>query len=253
MILLISALHLQQQHPDLTRAFLHFLRDQASGAKALYILGDFFESWIGDNAMTPYQRDIAKSLKALADGGTAIYLMHGNRDFLLGKVFCRLAGCQLLPDPSLVNLDGKNVLLSHGDALCTQDIGYQRLRRVLRNPLLLGLLDHLPRRVKLAIATWLRRQSQKKTRYKAAHIVDVTPEEVPPLLARYGVDTLIHGHTHRPARHAIRLANGQQGERIVLGDWDKRGWAIQAQDGQLRLIDFPLEPPPSASQSRHTA
>lgn len=240
MILLISDLHLQEQRPDITRAFLHFLRGQASQAEALYILGDFFESWIGDDAMTPYQSGIAQALRRLVDGGTAVYLMHGNRDFLIGKRFCRIAGCQLLPDPCLVKLDGTPAVLTHGDLLCTRDRSYQHLRFWLRNPLTLWILRQLPHCTKQRLARWLRSQSQSQTRRKAAEIVDVTPEEVPRLLQKFEATTLIHGHTHRPARHPVRLDDGRTGERIVLGDWDKQGWVVEVDQARIKLKAFPI-------------
>ena len=226
MILLISDLHLEEERPDITRAFLHFLDTRARQAEALYILGDFFEVWIGDDAMTPFQRSIAQALRRLADSGTRIYLMHGNRDFLLGKAFCREAGCTLLGDPHTVELAGEKVLLMHGDSLCTLDIGYQKMRRLLRNPLSLFILRNLPLDTRHRLARKLRSESRSQTRMKASDIVDVTPDEVQRVMARYGVKTLIHGHTHRPDVHALQV-DGQPAKRIVLGDWDKQGWALQ--------------------------
>lgn len=226
MILLISDLHLEEERPDITRAFLHFLQTRAPQAEALYILGDFFEAWIGDDAMTPFQHSIAQALRKLADGGTRIFLMHGNRDFMIGAAFCREAGCTLLPDPSLVRMNGEPVLLMHGDSLCTQDQAYMRLRRWLRNPVTLFILRHLPLATRHKLARKLRKESRMQTRQKAAEITDVTPDEIPRVLRQYGVRTLIHGHTHRPASHELEL-DGQFARRIVLGDWDRQGWALQ--------------------------
>lgn len=226
MILLISDLHLEQERPDISRAFLHFLETRAVHAQALYILGDFFEVWIGDDAITPFQRSIALALHQLSERGTRIYLMHGNRDFLIGKAFCREAGCTLLPDPCVIELNGERVLLMHGDSLCTQDIAYMRLRRWLRHPLSLFILRNLPLRTRQKLARKLRNESRTQTRMKASEIVDVTPDEVPRIMAAHGVRTLIHGHTHRPAVHALTV-EGQDARRIVLGDWDRQGWALQ--------------------------
>ncbi|MBJ9973858.1 UDP-2,3-diacylglucosamine diphosphatase [Pseudomonas sp. S75] len=237
MILLISDLHLQEQRPDITRAFLDLLDGRARQARALYILGDFFETWIGDDAMTPFQRSICQALRRLADAGTAVYLMHGNRDFLIGQGFCRAAGCTLLADPSVVELGGEPVLLMHGDTLCTRDVGYMKLRRYLRNPLSLWLLRHLPLSVRQRLARKLRSESQTQTRMKNTEIVDVTPEEVPRVMAEHGVLTLVHGHTHRPALHKL-LVEGQPARRIVLGDWDRRGWALQVDDQGMQLAPF---------------
>jgi len=239
-ILLISDLHLEQERPDITRAFLHFLDTRARHAEALYILGDFFEVWIGDDAMTPFQRSIAQALRRLADSGTRIYLMHGNRDFLLGKAFCREAGCTLLGDPHTVELAGEKVLLMHGDSLCTLDIGYQKMRRLLRNPLSLFILRNLPLDTRHRLARKLRSESRSQTRMKASDIVDVTPDEVQRVMARYGVKTLIHGHTHRPDVHALQV-DGQPAKRIVLGDWDKQGWALQVDENGFNQSAFALD------------
>ena len=219
---------------------MHFLDTRARQAEALYILGDFFEVWIGDDAMTPFQRSIAQALRRLADSGTRIYLMHGNRDFLLGKAFCREAGCTLLGDPHTVELAGEKVLLMHGDSLCTLDIGYQKMRRLLRNPLSLFILRNLPLDTRHRLARKLRSESRSQTRMKASDIVDVTPDEVQRVMARYGVKTLIHGHTHRPDVHALQV-DGQPAKRIVLGDWDKQGWALQVDENGFNQNAFALE------------
>lgn len=240
MILFISDLHLQEERPDISRAFLRFLDERARHAEALYILGDFFEVWIGDDGMTPFQHSIATALARLAETGTRVYLMHGNRDFLLGKGFCRLARCELLADPCLVTLAGEPVLLSHGDLLCTRDEAYMRMRRWLRNPVSLFLLRNLPLASRRKLARKLRSESRTQTRLKADDIVDVTPEEVLRLMRTHGVSTLIHGHTHRPAVHALQI-NGRPARRIVLGDWDSQGWALEADENGLRQAPFPLQ------------
>lgn len=243
MILLISDLHLEEGRPDITRAFLDLLRNRARTAQALYILGDFFEVWIGDDAMSPFQASICKALRELSDSGTRIFLMHGNRDFMLGKRFCKAAGCTLLPDPSVVQFNGEPVLLMHGDSLCTRDEGYIRMRRYLRNPVTLFILRHLPLRTRQKLARKLRNESRAQTRMKANDIVDVTPDEVPRIMQQFGVDTLVHGHTHRPAIHKLQLGD-HAARRIVLGDWDRQGWALQVDDHGFALsaFDFPVEP-----------
>ncbi|WP_420800954.1 UDP-2,3-diacylglucosamine diphosphatase [Pseudomonas cavernicola] len=239
MNLLISDLHLEEQRPDITRAFLHFLAGRARTADALYILGDFFEAWIGDDAMSPFQRSIAQALRDLSGHGVRIYLMHGNRDFMLGQGFCRLAGCTLLNDPCLVELNGERVLLMHGDSLCTQDAAYMRLRRILRNPLTLWMLRHLPLTTRHKLARKLRKESRAQTQMKASEITDVNPEEVPSVMAAHGVRTLIHGHTHRPATHQLHV-DGEPARRIVLGDWDKQGWALQVDEHGFQQAPFAL-------------
>lgn len=239
MILLISDLHLEEERPDITRAFLHFLATRATQAEALYILGDFFEVWIGDDAMTPFQESIACALRALSERGVRIYLMHGNRDFMLGQSFCHKAGCKLLADPSVVQLCGEPVLLMHGDSLCTRDEGYMRLRRLLRNPLILFVLRNLPLATRRKLARKLRNESRTQTRMKASDIIDVTPELIPGVLAEHRVRTLIHGHTHRPATHDLEV-DGQPAKRIVLGDWDRQGWALQVDENGYHQAPFAL-------------
>lgn len=241
MILLISDLHLEQERPDISRAFLRFLETRAPQAQALYILGDFFEVWIGDDAISPFQHSIAQALRRLNERGTRVYLMHGNRDFMIGKAFCREAGCTLLPDPSVIELNGERVLLMHGDSLCTQDVGYMKLRRWLRNPLSLFILRHLPLSTRQKLARKLRNESRTQTRMKASDIVDVTPDEVLRIMQLYKVRTLIHGHTHRPATHQLTL-DGEAATRIVLGDWDKQGWALQVDATGLQQAPFALTP-----------
>lgn len=237
MILLISDLHLQEERPDITRAFLDLLATRARSAQALYILGDFFEAWIGDDAMTPYQASICQALRALSDTGTQVFLMHGNRDFLIGQAFCKAAGATLLPDPSVVELGGEPVLLMHGDSLCTRDEGYMKLRRYLRNPVSLWVLRHLPLRTRHKLARKLRSESRAQTRMKANDIVDVTPEEVPRVMRQHGVRTLVHGHTHRPAIHKLMVGDAPA-RRIVLGDWDRQGWALQVDEQGFQLAPF---------------
>lgn len=244
MILLISDLHLEEQRPDITRAFLALLDGRARAAESLYILGDFFEAWIGDDAMSPFQLSICKALRALSDGGTQVFLMHGNRDFMVGKAFCKAAGCTLLKDPSVVQLNGEPVLLMHGDSLCTRDEAYMRMRRYLRNPLTLWVLRHLPLGTRHKLARKLRNESRAQTRMKANDIVDVTPEEIPRIMAQYGVRTLIHGHTHRPAIHKLQVGN-DAAKRIVLGDWDRQGWALQVDEQGFQLTAFDFVPVPA--------
>lgn len=235
MILLISDLHLHEQRPDITRAFFRFLQETAVGAEALYILGDFFEVWVGDDAMTGFHHEVASALRQLTATGCKVYLMHGNRDFLLGREFCRLAGCELLRDPALLTCNGENVLLMHGDSLCTDDRDYQRMKRILRNPLSLFILRHLPLKTRQKLAGGLRAQSRSRTRMKASEITDVNPGAVLQAMRSHSVRTLIHGHTHRPAVHEL-----PEGQRIVLGDWDSHGWYLQLENGQLALESFAL-------------
>lgn len=238
-VLFISDLHLEAERPDITRAFLHFLSTRARSAETLYILGDFFEAWIGDDGMDEFQHAIARALREVSDSGTRIYLMHGNRDFLIGQAFCREAGCTLLRDPSLIDLGGEKILLMHGDSLCTLDAAYMKLRRWLRNPLSLFILRHLPLSTRHKLARKLRKESRAQTRMKASEIVDVTPTEVEKVMRDKGVRILIHGHTHRPAVHEL-VIDGRPARRIVLGDWDTQGWALEADDQGLQQAPFSL-------------
>jgi len=239
LILLISDLHLEERRPDISRAFLRFLETRARHAEALYILGDFFEVWVGDDGMTHFQREIARALKAVSVAGTRIYLMHGNRDFMIGKAFCREAGCTLLADPHVAPLNGERVLLMHGDSLCTRDEGYMRLKRWLRNPVSLFILHNLSLTKRQQLAQKLRSSSKEETRMKASDIVDVTPDEVVKVMQRHNVHTLIHGHTHRPATHVLEV-DGQVARRIVLGDWDRQGWALQVDESGFHQTPFEL-------------
>ncbi len=246
MILLISDLHLEEGRPDITRAFLGLLNGRARAAESLYILGDFFEAWIGDDAMSPFQRSICQALRALSDSGTRVFLMHGNRDFMIGQAFCKAAGCTLLKDPSVVNFNGEPVLLMHGDSLCTRDEAYMRMRRYLRHPLTLWVLRHLPLSIRHKLARKLRNESRAQTRMKAKDIVDVTPEEVPRVMNESGVKTLIHGHTHRPAVHDVQLGE-TTAQRIVLGDWDREGWLLQIDESGFHLESFAFEAGPGSA------
>lgn len=237
MRLFISDLHLQQERPDITGAFLSFLRDTAAGAQELYILGDLFEVWVGDDAMGSFELMIADALRQLGTSGCRIFLLHGNRDFLLGKKFCRLAGCQLLRDPAQIELTGARVLLLHGDSLCTDDREYQRMKKLLRNPLSLLLLRCLPLSIRQRLAGNLRQQSRRRTRMKAADITDVNQQEVTRIMARHNVSIMIHGHTHRPAIHQLNA-----GRRIVLGDWEENYQYLQADAHSLQLRKVTIEP-----------
>jgi len=242
MLLFISDLHLQEDRPQLTQGFLNFLEQQAPNAEVLYILGDFFDVWIGDDAMTPFHHSIASALQQCAEQGTKIYLMHGNRDFALGQDFCRQAGCTLLPDPCVITPFGEPLLLMHGDLLCTDDLAYQRMRRVFRNPLVNFILRNTPISFRQKIASKTRKTSQAQTRMKAENIIDANPQAILDYMQEHQVKTLIHGHTHRPALHHHPINHkGQviQGQRYVLGDWgDHQGWKLQVTPEDLELLAF---------------
>lgn len=225
--LFISDLHLEESRPDITRAFLEFLEHRARGCEALYILGDFFEAWIGDDEKTPLQNQIADALKDLSDSGCQIYLMHGNRDFLIGQDYCTRAGMTLLDDPTVIDLYGEPTLLMHGDSLCTLDEEYQKFRANMRNTQWQQMFLQRPLADRQLVARQLREISMAKNKGKDEFIMDVTPEEVVVAMERHGVQRMIHGHTHRPAEHAITVA-GKPATRIVLGDWDSHVWWLTA-------------------------
>jgi len=235
--LLISDLHLSPERPAVTRAFFAFMREKARRADALYILGDLFESWIGDDDPAPLAREVIGELKRLSDSGTHLYFMHGNRDFMIGRRFARQTGCTLLPQPHVAELGGQKMLLLHGDTLCTEDAAYQKFRRISRNPLIKFVMRHLPLKKRQQIAADWRRKSMAANANKSDNIMDVTHAEVERVMEEFGVSLMIHGHTHRPARHAL-----PGGERLVLGDWHEQGWYIRVERDQgPELISFPIE------------
>lgn len=236
---LISDLHLDENRPNITRAFFDFLRGPAAGAEALFILGDFFEVWIGDDDDAPLGREVAAELSRYSGGGAELYLMHGNRDFLLGQDFAQRAGALLLPDPSLVTLAGEKVLLMHGDSLCTLDEEYMAFRRQARDPNWQEALLAKPLEERRQIAAQIRAVSKSMNSRKAEDIMDVTPAEVEKAMREHHVRTLIHGHTHRPARHQLTI-DGEPAERIVLGDWGECGWCIKADKDSLELVHWPI-------------
>lgn len=221
--LFISDLHLAPERPQITEQFLRFTRTTAAGADALYILGDLFEYWVGDDDLEdPLNGIVSGALSALADNGTKVFLMRGNRDVLLGSDFAARCRATLLDDPVPVNLYGMPTLLSHGDALCTDDVDYQRFRAYARDPgnqtkFLAQSLE--ARREQMRS---MRAQSEASKQQKTEAIMDVAPAAVEALLRQHGYPRLIHGHTHRPARH-LHTVDGHSCERWVLNDWYDSG------------------------------
>ena len=234
--LFIADLHLEAAHPARTALLLEFLRQQARSAEALYILGDLFETWIGDDDDTDPGPPVAAALRALRECGVPVFFLHGNRDFLLGERFASAAGVQLLPESVVINLAGEPVLLLHGDTLCTDDRDYQAFRAQVRTPAWQAQLLALPLAQRRILAAQLRDSSRQATGQKAADIMDVNPTEVERVMRWHGVSRLIHGHTHRPAIHDWSL-DGQPARRAVLGDWredqgsvlccDESGWRLE--------------------------
>jgi UDP-2,3-diacylglucosamine hydrolase len=234
--LFISDLHLDPARPEITEAFLTFLRQQAAAAETLYILGDLFEAWLGDDDDSTFNRQIIDALAALP---ARKWLMHGNRDFLMGDTFCRAINATLLSDPTVIDLYGTPALLMHGDSLCTRDQAYMAIRKVLRSSAFQA--DFLTKSIaeRDAFAKGARQQSKAHTREAASDIMDVTPDEVPLVMKAHGVDLLIHGHTHRPAVHTLHI-DALPAERIVLGDWDQRGWCLSVDRSGRHLQSFAI-------------
>lgn len=214
--LLISDLHLSGAVPGTLARFREFLEQRVAGSDALYILGDLFDTWVGDDDDSPPAPEVRRWLRALVDSGTPVHIQHGNRDFLIGEAFCEQSGATLLEEEAVVTLSGRRVLLMHGDTLCTDDTAYQQARQLLRNPDFIS--DFLGKTLaeRAAIADGYRRQSGEATSLLAAEIMDVNAGAVAAAMARHGVDFLVHGHTHRPGRHSLQDGTA---ERIVLGEW----------------------------------
>ena len=236
--LFISDLHLIQDRPQANERFFNFLEREAAGADALYILGDFFEYWIGDDDLAdPFNAVIAGLLRELTRGGTALYLMHGNRDFLLGEGFCKATGGRLLDDPSVIEFGSEKILLMHGDTLCTDDHDYQNWRRTARSAAWQKefLSKSIPERREAVMG--LREKSMEVVKAKPADIMDVNADAVREAFARHGVQRLIHGHTHRPGRHALTV-DGRKCERWVLPDWYGRGGYLAWDKRCPKLVRF---------------
>jgi UDP-2,3-diacylglucosamine hydrolase len=235
--LFISDLHVDASTPDITRQFVSLLHGEAREAEALYILGDLFESWVGDDAADSDQTAAIAALKGLTDSGVPCFVMHGNRDVLLGPRFCAMSGARLLPDPVIVTLYGEPVLVMHGDALCTDDRAYQRLRATVRNPGWQRQFLALSIASRRALAGAARVGSQAHTAALEYAIADVNPSSVTAALRSANTATLLHGHTHRPAIHALSV-DGRACTRIVLGDWHARGSLLRWNRAGPELISL---------------
>jgi UDP-2,3-diacylglucosamine hydrolase len=239
--LFISDLHLTEERPAANEQFIGFLEGKARSADALYILGDFFEYWIGDDDLAqPFNAVIAGLLRDASQRGIRLYLMHGNRDFLIGERFCAATGARLLEDPTLAEIGGVQTLLMHGDTLCTDDLEYQAWRRTARSPAFQAEFLAKPIAERRRAILGMREKSRQVVQAKTAEIMDVNHDAVRQALRRHGVRRLIHGHTHRPGRHAVDV-DGQRCERWVLPDWYGRGGYIEVAGvagGAPRLVRF---------------
>jgi UDP-2,3-diacylglucosamine hydrolase len=236
--LFISDLHLDPDSPGIARQFMAFLDDEARSADALYVLGDLFEVWLGDDDPDPTAREIVAALRRLTDSGVPCYVMHGNRDFLIGRRFCAETGARLIEDGTIVEVHGQRVLLMHGDRLCTDDTSYQRLRRIVRNPIVKWTLAHLSLARRRALASRMREDSRMHTGTTDPEIMDVNARAVADTFRDTGVATMIHGHTHRPAVHQ-QVVDGEQVRRVVLGDWHTQGSVLEWSPGGFQLRSLP--------------
>ncbi|MCL6746823.1 UDP-2,3-diacylglucosamine diphosphatase [Kosakonia sp. R1.Fl] len=237
--LFIADLHLQTEEPAITAGFLRFLAGTAREADALYILGDLFEAWIGDDDPNPLHQQIAQAIKAVVDSGVPCYFIHGNRDFLLGQRFAQACGMQLLPQEQVLDLYGRNVLIMHGDTLCTDDAGYQAFRAKVHQPWLQKLFLTLPLFIRRRIAAKMRAGSKAANSSKSLSIMDVNQHAVVEAMEKHQVQWLIHGHTHRPAVHEL-TANNAPAFRAVLGAWHSEGSMVRVSESDVELIHFPF-------------
>ncbi len=241
-IIFISDLHLEEGRPEMTALFLKFLADAIKKADALYILGDFFEVWIGDDHVSSFNQSILLALKAATEQGLPIYIMHGNRDFLLGKTFFQRTGCQLLPEEKVLTLFGKPTLLMHGDTLCTHDVAYLKFRKKARCWLVQKLFLWKSLAKRQAIAAHYRQASQAHVTTVPDYIMDVAQTEVERVMQKHQVQHLIHGHTHREAVHSFQL-NNKPATRTVLGAWHEHGSALFCYaDGKQELKKIAIDP-----------
>ncbi|MCJ7839308.1 MAG: UDP-2,3-diacylglucosamine diphosphatase [Burkholderiales bacterium] len=234
----ISDLHLCADRPQSNRSFFGFLEHEARNAHALYILGDLFEYWVGDDDLDdPFNATVVGALARLVDSGVPVFLMHGNRDFVIGEAFARASGVTLLPDPTLIDLHGQAVLLMHGDTLCTLDLEYQAFRREARSQAWISRLLQQPLAERKAMVEALRRKSEQEKRGKPAEIMDVAAAEVQATLRRYGYPMLIHGHTHRPARH-LHTVDDHTCERWVQADRYQGGSYLACDESGYRALQL---------------
>ncbi|MDH3980351.1 MAG: UDP-2,3-diacylglucosamine diphosphatase [Gammaproteobacteria bacterium] len=238
--LFVSDLHLDPERPAITQLFLDFLAHQAGKAEAIYVLGDLFEAWIGDDDTSSLNQAVCAGLNDCASAGSPVYVMHGNRDFLLGERFARLAGCTLLEDPTVIDLYGTPTLLMHGDLLCTDDTEYMQFRDTVRDATWQSTLLARPLEERRAIAREMRQASREQNSGKPEAILDVNAQAVIDTMTGHGVRRLIHGHTHRPGIHDL-VIDGQPAQRMVLGDWYEQGSLLECnlQGCRLQTLSLP--------------
>ena len=236
--LFISDLHLEAARPEIGEQFLAFLAGSARDAEALYILGDLFEAWIGDDDPSEYYARMKQAIRELADSGVPVYFMHGNRDFMIGPRFAAEASVTILDDPHVLDLYGERVLLSHGDFLCTDDVEYQQVRAMTRNPEWQATMMAKSVAERVAFAQQAREQSAARHESMREEIADVNQDAVEATMRDHDCDVLLHGHTHRPAVHPFHI-DGRPVHRIVLGDWYEQGSMVEWDHDGPRLEQLP--------------
>lgn len=234
--LFISDLHLSPDQPELIRLATDFVAQQVN-VDAFYIVGDIFNTWLGDDLVPTEFDPFIQALQNLHQQGSKIYLMVGNRDFMLGKDFARWVGGTLLEDPVMINVYGHKILLMHGDSLCTDDVSYQRYRKVVRNRWLQKLFLAMPLTVRQGISDKIKAKSKQQKQNKQAQIMDVNPAAVRQVMQQYNANLLLHGHTHRPAIHTLQSSQNISNYRIVLGDWQPDASYIEITPEKIRLVD----------------
>ena len=233
-----SDLHLDPSTPDTAGRFHRFLAGPVRGARALFLLGDLFEAWIGDDDPEPSHREVVAAIGAVVAAGTPVFVMRGNRDFMIGERFCAESGARLLDDPSLITIAGERVLLTHGDGLCVDDRAYQRLRALVHDPGLRAAFARLPIEARRRLATEARAGSREHLAQAADYITDVNPAAVGNVLDHAGAALMIHGHTHRPGVHRIH-SGGRDCARIVLGAWHDEADVLRWDDTGWQLLPCP--------------
>ncbi len=234
--LFISDLHLSPTNSKLTELTLNFLENQTQGITSLYILGDLFNTWLGDDVVPTEFSPLIDGLHELKQRGVETYLMVGNRDFMLGQQFAQRCGATLLTDPTVIDLYGQKVLLMHGDSMCTDDLANQRYRKWTRNKFLQCFFLHLPKQFRQKVSDKIKQKSREQKQFKSAMIMDVNPSAVENEFAKHQVSYLIHGHTHRPAIHQFH-SQRKTTYRIVLGDWHEKVSYLKCDEQQIRLFD----------------
>ena len=236
--LFISDLHLESGRPEIGEQFLGFLATEARESEALYILGDLFEVWLGDDDPSPYYGEMKSALGELTSAGVPVYFMHGNRDFMIGADFAAETGVAILSDPTLVDLYGDRTLLCHGDSLCTDYVQYQQIRAMTRSPEWQAMMLAKSMEERIEFALQARKESMERGESLSDEIMDVNQNAVAAMLDEHGVDLMLHGHTHRPAVHSIDLAD-RSATRIVLGDWYDQGSIVRWDENGPRLEAMP--------------